>query len=117
MTVLRKLLCISVFEQLNADNPLSTQEKYARTDCMIIYKESTHPNPTSLLESNKLLVGIINNSGKMFLCVHPLKGDKSVIELDTVDFKDSIGKWCYDLWYYSVFIKIQREHAKTGKHC
>lgn len=76
MTVLHKVLCTSVFEQLNADNPLSTQEKYTRTDSMIIYKESAHPNPTRLLESNKLLVGIIDNSGKMFVCVHTLKGDK-----------------------------------------
>ena len=93
MTILHKVLCTSVFEHLNADNPLSMQEKYARTDSMIIYKGSTHPNPKRLLESNKVLVGIIDNSGKMFLCVHPLKGDKGVIELYTVDFKDLNDKW------------------------
>ena len=113
-TVLRKLLCTSVFDLLNKDNPHCQQEKYSRTDSVVIYKKSQdHPSLTSLFQSKNVLTGVIDRFNNMFLCVHQLEGDSKNIDLYPLVFDDQNGQWFYNLWYSNGSIETPTRRCKN----
>ena len=113
-TVLRRLLCTSVFDLLNKDNPHCHQEKYSRTDSVVVYKESlNYPNFTSLFENKNVLIGVIDHFNNMFLCAQQLQQGTKYIHLYPLVFDDTNGQRIYDLWYSSVSIQTPSKSCKN----
>jgi len=84
---------------MNAGIPFDNKAQYARTYSVKIYKGTEYQNPQNILLRNNVVSGVIERTGKMFLCLEPSK-DKGTIALHPVMFNhDDEGFWCYDLWY------------------
>ena len=98
VTILRKALCTLVLKRLVEDNPYSQHKQYARTDMFKTYKVGQDEHPSSILEKNSVLSGIIDRQGKLLLCTK--QQNKSGFVLLPITFNnDDNGYWCYNLWY------------------
>jgi hypothetical protein len=96
-TVLGKLLRDHTFAILNEGNP-NNQDGYSRLHNFKVYKGDEYSkHPSLILENEDIVVGVIDSSGKMFICVD--NGGEGGISLYEVSFDDSCGVERYCLWY------------------
>ena len=110
VTTLRKLLSTSVFSVLNKDNPHNDKVKYERTCNFKIYSCNKDEDPESILERNKMVVGIVDQKGRLMVCLRGHRDEK--IYLCPLNFEDSGGLWCYDLWYSRATLGNVRERCE-----
>ena len=94
VTVLGKLLCTDMLKLLNKDNPNSNQPHYQTTPDFKIYKYGKYPNPCKVVEDNDIMAGVIDSKGNLLLCFE----DASGISLHSLNFHDTKGHWCLNLW-------------------
>lgn len=103
-TVLSKLLRDHVFAIINEGNP-HNHDGYARTHNFRVYKSDEYTkNPSLVLEKEDVVVGVIDSSGKMMICVD--NGGGGGISLYEVMF-DTNGVERYCLWYCKATLKQQ----------
>ena len=110
VSTLRKLLSTSVFSVLNKDNPHNDKVKYKRTCNFKIYSCNKDENPESILKRNKMVSGIVDLKGRLMVCLHEQRGGD--IYLYPLEFEDSGGVWCYDLWYSRATLGNVRERCE-----
>ena len=68
-TLLNKLLQTSVLARMNAGIPFDDKTQYTRTYIVKIYKGTEYQNPQNILLRNNVVSGVIERTGKMFLCL------------------------------------------------
>jgi hypothetical protein len=80
-------------EDLNLDNPLQKKTKYARLSDFNVYSTQLH----DVLQNEKYVSGIIDRSGKMYVCYEAKRN--AGIDLHPIVFDDDGGEWVLNLWY------------------
>ena len=119
VTILKKLLCTSVFSVLNEDNPHEAEDSYTRTSDLRIYPGTSHKDPKSILEKNNVVVGMVDKDDKLYVCVD--RG-ASGIATHPIIFDDQDGYWCLNLWYSKISIgdassiSVDRKDLMTRCH-
>lgn len=92
-TLLEKVLDRAILEDLNLDNPLQKKTKYARLSDFNVYSTQLH----DVLQNEKYVSGIIDRSGKMYVCYEAKRN--AGIDLHPIVFDDDGGEWVLNLWY------------------
>ena len=116
VTILRKVFKTLVLARVMEDNPYDQKTQYARRENFKIYKIKQDEDPSDVLEDNNAVSGIIDDQGRMMLCVEHVGDSTRDIALYPVVFnKDQDGQWRYDLWYSQAEIGPASEVWKDRK--
>ncbi len=109
-TTLKKVLCKSVFRNINEGNPHSCDENYARTFDLRIYAGiELIDNPQKIVEANHAVAGMIDEDGVYYICIG--SGTEG-ISMHPIVFDDNKGSWCFNLWYSKISFGTETKMVK-----
>ena len=86
VTILLKVLKTLVLARVMEDNPYDQQTQHARRENFKIYKIKQDEDPSDVLEDNNAASGIIDDQGRMMLCVEHVGDSTRDIALYPVVF-------------------------------